>query len=143
MVPASGGAYGVLIPVAILLIASTALLGYAAWAARHTKFVVSPSGLQIRGDLYGRTIPLDRLMTDEARVVDLTTDQSLRPRWRTNGIGLPGYRSGWFRLKNGEKGLLFVTDQRRVLAVPTREDYTVLISAQDPEGLLEVLRQQR
>jgi hypothetical protein len=141
MVPASGGAFGLLIPTAILVLGASALLAYALWSARHTRFVVSSSGLQIQGDIYGRTIPFNQVIQDEVRVVDLTTDTDLKPGWRTNGIGVPGYKSGWFRLRNGDKALLFVTDLRRVLAIPTREGYTVLLSAQDPEGLLADLRQ--
>jgi hypothetical protein len=137
IVPASGGVFWILIP--LLLVA--ALLAYTTWSARNTTFTVSPQGLRIRGDLYGRTIPLADILTDQARVVDLTQDPDLKPGWRTNGVGLPGYQSGWFSLKGGGKGLLFVTDKRRVLALPTTEGYTLLLSPQDPEGLLTVLRQ--
>lgn len=136
MVPASGGVYGLLLPIALI----TVLLGYIAYAARHTTFVVSSSGLRIRGDVYSRTIPLDRLDLSQARILDLTSDEEMKPSWRTNGVGLPGYKSGWFRLKNGSKALLFVTDQHRVLSLPTKDGYIVLLSAQDPENLLRELR---
>ncbi|MCX5892211.1 MAG: PH domain-containing protein, partial [Deltaproteobacteria bacterium] len=104
------------------------LVGSFAYASRHVKFEVSPEGLAIRGDLYGRRLPASALLREEARVVDLTEDPKYRPVWRTNGAGLPGYGSGWFQLGNGDKALIFVTDKRRVVYLPTREGYALLLS---------------
>ncbi len=47
---------------------------------------------------------------EEAKQVDLSGDSEYRLRTRTNGTGLPGYQAGWFKLQNGEKALVFVTD---------------------------------
>ena len=80
------------------------------------------------------------MLTGAAKVADLAADPEHRPVLRTNGAGLPGYGSGWFKLANGEKALLFVTD-RRVVYLPTREGYAVLLSVADPEAFLEALRQ--
>ena len=38
----------------------------------------------------------------------------------TNGIGLPNYQAGWFRLKNQRQSTVFVTDWSRSVIVPTR-----------------------
>ena len=62
------------------------------------------------------------------------------PRWKTNGVGLPGYQAGWFRLRRGGKALLFVTDRTRVVFVPTNEGYSVLLSVPDPDVFLRTLR---
>jgi hypothetical protein len=56
------------------------------------------------------------------------------------GTGLPGYRAGWFRLNNGERSLVYVTDWARVVYVPTSEGYSVLLSTPDPSALAEALR---
>lgn len=117
------------------------LLGSFAYASRHVKFEVSPAGLAIRGDLYGRRLPAPSLLREKAGVVDLAESPDYRPVWRTNGAGLPGYGSGWFRLGNGDKALIFVTDKRRVVYLPTREGYSLLLSVQEPEKFLEALRQ--
>ena len=58
---------------------------------------------------------------------------------RTNGVGLPNYQGGWFRLKNGAKGLVFLTDSSRAVIVPTSEGYTLLASPEDPDGFLAAL----
>jgi hypothetical protein len=44
-----------------------------------------------------------------------------------------------FKLSNGEKALLFVTDRSRLVYVPTREGYSVLLSATQPNELLKAM----
>lgn len=96
--------------------------------------------MNIRAALYGREIPLSSLILDDARPVDLKTDPRLKISWRTNGIGLPGYSAGWFRLKNGQKALVFVSDAHSVAYIPTREGYVVLVSVEDPVEFIASLK---
>lgn len=111
-----------------------------AFSARTTRFEVSPAGLSIRGTLYGRTVPWEKLDPGTVRIVDLRAERPLQPVLRTNGLGLPGYSAGWFRLRSGEKALLFVTDRSRVVVVPTRDSYTILLSARDPDAFVAALQ---
>jgi hypothetical protein len=122
-------------------VALLGLIGSFVYASRRARFELSPEGLAIRGDLYGRRIPAGSLLNAEAKAVDLTLDQDYRPTARTNGAGFPGYGSGWFRLGNGGKALIFVTDKRRVVYLPTREGYAVLLSVAEPERFLAALRE--
>lgn len=108
--------------------------------ARSSTFTLSPAGLVIRGDLWGRTIPTAQLRGAQARVVDLSAEAALVPRRRTAGTGLPGYRSGWWRLENGEKALIYVTTTDRVVHVPTTQGYVLLLSVSEPERFLAQLR---
>jgi hypothetical protein len=85
-------------------------------------------------------VPWAALRVKEARVVDLAREADLEPRSRRVGTGLPGYAAGWFRLRNGERALLYLTARRRVLYVPTTAGYTILLSPGDPEGMLAELR---
>jgi hypothetical protein len=124
----------------VFSLALIALFGYLAFSSRHVVFDVSSDGLHIRGDMYGRRIPLSALDIAQAKPVDLTRDREFQLVARTNGSGLPGYRSGWFRLRKGEKCLAFVTDPQHVLYVPTREGFSVAMSVSEPEALLEELR---
>ena len=117
------------------------LLASLAYASRHVRFEISPAGLAIRGDIYGRRLAFQSLLTGEAKALDLRADPAHRPVLRTNGAGLPGYGSGWFKLANGEQALLFVTD-RRVVYLPTRDGYAVLLSVAEPEAFLQALRQE-
>ena len=116
------------------------LFGYILHSSRHATFEVSETGLRIRGDLYGRGVPARSLITSQATKIDLRYDRQHQPKWRNNGVAMPGYLSGWFRLRNGEKALLFVTDRQRVVYVPTRDRYSLLLSVQDPDRFLSALQ---
>ena len=140
IVPASTAPWAVLIPALALLVGLVALFAWFAYSSRHVRCEVSIDGLKIAGDLYGRTIPGRDLITSQARVLDLTKDTDYALAWRTNGTGLPGYKAGWFRLRNGEKALVFVTHAKNVAYVPTRAGYSVLLSVAEPGRFLEALR---
>jgi|WetSurMetagenome_2_1015567.scaffolds.fasta_scaffold70888_4 hypothetical protein len=138
--PAGPSAYMLLVPIGLLLLAGLAFVILTATAMGRGSVEVSPGEIRIRAPFYGRTVPVASIDCASARVVDLTTEGDLRPRWRTNGIGLPGYGAGWFKLRNGERALLLVTDKSRVLYLPTREGYSILLSASEPQKLLEAIR---
>ncbi|HEX6250333.1 MAG TPA: PH domain-containing protein [Gemmatimonadaceae bacterium] len=122
----------VLVPAAVMVITALGSIG--------SRVEVSERGVRLRGDLYGRFIPAEALRGNEARIVNLAAERELSPVARTMGTGLPGYRAGWFRLRNGEKALLYVTDGSRAVYVPTNRGYSLLLSPRDPERLVEMLR---
>ena len=141
IVPYGGRALWVLVAVVFLVLgAAGGMLLVSARGARTSRFEVTRDGLRIVGDLYGRTIRAADLRGGAARVVDLAAEGGLAPAVRTIGTAFPGYRAGWFRLRNGEKALLYVTDTHRVVYVPTRIGYSVLLSANDPDALVAALR---
>jgi|TARA_B100002003_G_C13849322_1_gene416383 uncharacterized membrane protein YbhN (UPF0104 family) len=122
----------------ILLIGLFVFVGY---SARNTKFEVTDQGLRIKGGIYGRFIHNEEIIGENVKIVDLNADLEYKPRIRTNGIGLPGYSEGWFKQKNKEKALLFVTDRSNVVYIPTKQDYSVLLSASDPEEFYQATKQ--
>ena len=129
------------VPALVVLLVGGAL-GASIWGAMSSRFEVTPAGLHLRGDFYGRRIPMAALQTDRAERVNLDVRVDLRPRWKTMGTGLPGYKAGWFRLGNGEKALVYLTDRTRAVYLPTTEGYSVLVSPADPEAFLAALRRQ-
>ncbi len=141
IIPATSGPLIVFGIAGLILMSVLLVLGVFAYASRQARFEVSDAGLTIRGDFYGRHLAAAALKTQEARALDLTRERDYALAWRTNGAGFPGYSSGWFRLTNGEKALVFVTDRRRVVYLPTRKSYAVLLSVAEPERFLETLRQ--
>lgn len=142
IIPAAGKAITFIYVMAGLMVLTIALLGFIAWSTRNVTFTVSPEGLRIRGDLYGRLIPMQSLVLADAAAIDLAKETEYQPKWRTNGVGLPGYASGWFRLRNGGKALLFVTDRRHVARIPTKDGYTFMATVADPQALIAALRSQ-
>ncbi len=111
-------------------------------SAHNIQYAINPQGLTIKNAIfYGRTIRKDEIAIDGARIINLNEEPAYKPALRTNGIGLPGFQSGWFRLKNKEKALLFVTVYQKVLYLPTTKDYSLLISVTDPETMLEKMKE--
>ena len=144
IVPASGRPMGFMIPLAVVLVVVFAVTGWAVFrsvsGARNATFELSPEGLRIRGDLWGRAIPASALRGAAARLVDLRSEPGLAPRRRTAGTAIPGYRSGWFRLASREKALLYLTTSEGVVYCPTSGGYSLLLSVRDPERFLAHLR---
>ena len=130
----------VVVPLILVVLGVAGVLGYTLSAAHTARFEVSPSGLRLRGDFYGRTIPAADLQPEAARAIDLRAERALQPVTRTNGVAVPGYQAGWFRLRDGERALLYLTDPSRVAYVPTRAGYSVLVSVADPAAFLASLR---
>jgi hypothetical protein len=132
---------GIVLFIALLLLVLLCLFSYLGYSSRYSQFELSEEGLRIRGDLYGRTIPISSLVVSEARKVNLNDLPQYQPKWRTNGTSVPGYRAGWFKLRNGEKALMYVTETTNVVYLPTREGYSVLMSVTNPDEFLQFLQQ--
>lgn len=142
MIPAASKSLWFFGLISLVLVGLLFLMGWLAWSMQHAQFTVSSDGLRLQGDLYGRLIPLKSLKLDEAVVTNLHTDTAHQPTRRTMGSGLPGYAAGWFKLRNGTKALLYVTDRTRVARIPTTEGYEVMLSVNDPAALIAALKQQ-
>jgi hypothetical protein len=141
IIPAGRAPLWFVLAIALVLIGVMAIVGATLVGSRMSRFEVSDQSLRVRGDLYGRTIPIETIVVDRARAVDLRTEPSLRPRSRRMGTALPGYAAGWFRLDNGEKALLYLTDRTRVAYIPVRDGYSLLLSTHDPAGMVADLRE--
>jgi hypothetical protein len=123
----------------VFLVALALFFAWQTYSMNNIRFEVSPRGLRIKAPMYGRFIPSSDVKKEEARILNLGSEQNYRPTMRTNGIALPGYVTGWYRLKNKEKALLFVTDRSAVVYIPTSEGFSILASAQDAQGFLNAL----
>ncbi|MEO6181844.1 MAG: PH domain-containing protein, partial [Verrucomicrobiota bacterium] len=77
----------------------------------------------------------------KARIVSFEAEPGLKPKWKTCGTALPGYGAGWFRLYNKSKALIFLSDKKEAVYIPTRKDFSVLLSAENNPVLLEALQQ--
>lgn len=141
IVPANTRALWVIIAVVgVVVLATGTMLFLTTRGARHSRFEVSDEGLRLHGDLYGRLLPPAVIRTDWIRLVNLAHSPELVPVRRTAGTDVGGYQSGWFKLRNGEKALVYLTDRSKVVYVPTAEGYSLLLSAQEPEKLVARLR---
>jgi hypothetical protein len=102
-----------------------------AWAVNRRSVELTESELTINAGFYSRTLKRESLRVEAGRMISLFEDRSIAPRWRTNGIRVPGFQAGWFRLANGDKALALLTDPRAVTYLPTTEGYALLISTSE------------
>ncbi len=130
----------VLIPVMVIMLGGLLLLLVSLSGSRLARFEISRDSLTLKGDLWGRTIAIADLQVDSARRAWPDREEPLRPARRTMGTAMPGYQAGWFRLKSGEKALLYLTDRSRAVYIPTRLGYSLLLSPGDPDAFLAALR---
>jgi len=137
--PASSGPIIFFVVLSLFLIALLGFFGYIIVSAHTARFDVTEAGLQIRNTVYGKFIPRQSMDLSNIQVVNLKTNTDLQAQWRTNGVGLPGYAAGWFKLKNGEKALVFMTDSEHVLYIPTNLGYAVLLSTPDTDKMRNAL----
>lgn len=133
-----GGAYASYAAVALLLVPLWLALD---WLLRRQQLRLGKHGLEITSSFYRRRLPLASLQLDKARVIDLAEHTDYRPRRKTNGTSLPGLRSGWYRLANGNKALVALYNQDKVLWLPTDQGYDLLLQPQRAQALLEHLQQ--
>ncbi len=137
--PASAKPIWFVAVICLLLAVVLVALAYTAYSSRHSRVEIDREHLRLVGDFWGRAIPLKLLKLSEARVLDLDHAPEYYPKARTWGTGLPGYASGWFRLRSGEKALVYLTNRQRVVYVPTSDDYSLLLSVQEPQQFVEAL----
>lgn len=140
IVPAAAKPLWFIAAICLVLALVIALLLWIAWSARHARVEVSDREIRLFGDLWGRSIALESLDLSGASVVVVDPSSPYRPTRRTLGTGLPGYASGWFRLRNGEKALAYLTRGTDVVHIPTTQGYSLLLSVAQPEELLRTLR---
>jgi hypothetical protein len=89
--------------------------------------------------VYCKKIPIENIYVDNIRAVNLNLDKEYNVSMRTNGIGLPNFLSGWARLNNGNKALVYLTDRNNVLLMPTK-DYILMFSMEDTNDFIEKIK---
>ena len=114
-----------------------------ALAARRRRVTLAGGVLTVRSTFYRRDTPLAALDLEQARVFDREERVELRTARQRNGIGLPGFHSGYFMLRNGQRAFVAVAHGRWRLWLPYRDgDGGLLLEPEDPRALLALLRTQ-
>lgn len=122
---------------AVGLFALTGLLAYFLIGGSRAAALVGKDAVRLRIPIYGRSIPRASIDGAAARVITFSSSPQLRPRLRTNGMSVPGYHVGWFRLVNGSRAFAALTAMDREVAyVPLVDGTAVLLSVRDPNGLV-------
>jgi hypothetical protein len=102
---------------------------------------IDQAGLDIKTTLYRRRIRWADLDLAAARVIDLDEHPERKPLLKSNGLSLPGFNSGWFRSRAFAKLFVATAGGSRLLWLPTRLGYTLLLQPVSPVALLDRLRE--
>ena len=138
--PASSRPLWLLTIICVLLVVVLVALVYTGYSSRNSRVVMERDRIRLIGDFWGREIPFALLNVSGARILNLAGNPEFAPKRRRLGTGLPGYSSGWFRLGNGEKALVYLTKRQNVVYVPTSDGYALLLSLEEPERFIETLQ---
>ena len=125
------------VPIVVIFIFTTLLLW---WAVQRRRIVLADGVLDITATFYRRKVPVAAFDLDKARVINLDEHREWRPFLKTNGVGLPGLRAGWFRSRSFVKMFCLLTTRDRVLVLPESSGGATLLSVANPSGLLDALR---
>ena len=106
---------------------------------KNTTLTLTEKELIIKSAFYGRKIPLENIMIDGIKAISLDHDTDYDLSFRTNGTALSQFKSGWFRLKNHEKALVFITDKDSVVLIPTK-DYLLLFSMDNIDEFINKIK---
>lgn len=128
-----------LILVAIALLPAS--MGVLAWAMHRRSLQVSDAGLRLRRWPWPRIVPWAELDVTGARIVNLDEQLELRPGLKLAGARVPGFRSGWFRLRDGRRAYVVLTDWRRTVELPRKDGRAYLFSLLRPDAFLDAIRQ--
>jgi hypothetical protein len=105
-------------------------------------YTLTPSSLIIHDRFYPVTVNAVAVDVNHIRVVDISVETDWRPTERTNGFANAHYRSGWFRIANGQKVRMYRADGNRlVLLPPKRDGAPVFLETKDPERFVDEVRQ--
>lgn len=123
------------------LVAIPLILALLALAMRRRSVELRDGMLDVRATLFRKRVPVAALDLGRARVVDLAERTELRPWLKSNGMSVPGFHAGHFRLR-GDFGKAFclLTQRQRVLWLPLRGGKEqLLLSLERPQALLDAL----
>ena len=114
--------------------------GYFLFGGHLSNVTLAEGMLQVKIPIYGRSIPLDSVDFASARVIDMTESREVRLTLRTNGLGVPGYLLGWFRVDRNDRALVSLTDRSAVAWVRLTDGTSLLFSLRDPDAFLQALQ---
>jgi hypothetical protein len=124
----------------IISIGLMALFPAIFYSMKNTTLSLTNKEIIIKTVMYGKKIPLENILINEIKKINLNEDNEYTISIRTNGISLPNFKSGWMRLKNGEKALVYITDKNNVVLIPVKE-YLILFSMENIEEFIKKIKE--
>jgi Bacterial PH domain len=134
-----GRSIGAVVGILIGTLALAAVLFGVLYSPGAPRYNLDSQSLAIRDLFYPVTVRAADVDVERVRVVNLAADADWRPTARTNGFANSHYRSGWFRVANGEKVRMYRADGTRLVLIPAR-GATVLLEVKDPDRFVDEVR---
>lgn len=97
--------------------------------------------LHLKGGGFHERVEVDAI--SDIRTVDLTATPALTPGKCENGVRLPGFRVGWFRLGDGSRAFVLLAGGRQAVYIQSRQGIAVLLGVRDSMALLATLSSAR
>ncbi len=124
----------------VLVVALAGLFVYFLWGAFRSTVTIGNDSVRLQVPIYAVTVPLNSIDAEGARLLELTENREFKPAIRTNGLGIPGYRLGHFRLNNGHRARLALTTRSSVAYVPLDRRTALLLSVEEGEDFIAALK---
>lgn len=116
-----------------------AVLVAAAMGVRNPQAGLGMDGLSLKVSFIDKRWALNDIDRVNAALVNLESRQELRPKWKLWGAAMPGLSSGLFKLYDGRKAHVYITDRSKVVYLPTQSG-PVLLSLERPREFLDALQ---
>ena len=112
------------------------------YKVNDAKLIVTPNLVTVDVPFYRFSLPIEEIDLAGVRQLNWSAgaDTEFKPDLRVNGVGMPGFQLGWFRLVGQTKAFVAVTDTDNVLVIPTTKGYPILLSLEQPDTLLSHLQ---
>ena len=123
---------------ATLMVGIIVMFSWVWYKAQSANITVDMTTFSLEVPFYGVTLPRTDILPAGIRQWDRDEEPGLMPDLRSNGIGMPGFQLGWFRLKDGKKALV-AAGQGDWVVIPTRQDYLIMVTTEDAGKLIKAL----
>jgi hypothetical protein len=108
------------------------------WSPGPPSYTFADGSLTIHDRFYPVTLKSRDVDLAHVGIVDIDSNSDWHPVSRTNGFANLRYRSGWFRVANGQKVRLYVADAKRLVLLPPKgEGSPVLLQVREPRSFID------
>lgn len=116
------------------------VLAFIIWSILRAGVRVDQGMLIVQTGLFASRMAFSELRQHGLRVVNFDEQTQLKPVLKIAGTGLPGFTSGLFRLRNGERATCLLLNRDRVCYLRNDvKNRSLLLSLAEPEKLRTLL----
>ncbi len=107
---------------------------------RRYHIAFDQDGFTVTAGWYQHSVKWSQIDWAASGRLSAAQSESKKPRWRTNGIGAPGYNAGWFTLRDGRRAFLAITDNDQTPLLIATSAHDILLTAQETTSLWQKMQ---